>query len=136
MSTSGNGSDPGRGELSPEDREAFKRRADAIGKHLDEVQTRKAQRSPMSSDEQRARGNALGQAFKISVELVAGVVVGGFIGWVLDRQLGTKPWLFIVFLMFGFAAGMLNTIRSARRMQAQSEPMQRKAPSVKDDDED
>ena len=90
----------------------------------------------MSDEEQRARGSALGQAFKISVELVAGVVVGGFIGWVIDRQLGTKPWLFIVFLILGFAAGMLNTIRSARKMQASAESMQRKAPPVKGDAKD
>lgn len=136
MSSSGNGSDPRRGEMSPEDREAFKRRAEAIGKHLGEVQNRKSPTSTMSAEEQKARGTALGQAFKISVELVAGVAVGGFIGWFLDRQLGTKPWLFIVFLMLGFAAGMMNTIRTARQMQRKAEPMQRSAPSVKDDDEE
>ena len=135
MSSSGNGSDPRRGEISPEDREALKRRAEAIGKHLGEVQSRKSPTSSMSDEEQKARGSAMGQAFKISVELVAGVAVGGFIGWVIDRQLGTKPWLFIVFLVLGFAAGMLNTIRSARKMQASAEPMQRRAPSVKDDEE-
>ena len=133
MSGAGNGSsqdgsEPRRGEITPADREAFKRRAEALGKHLEEVKQR---REPMSREEQQARGSALGQAFKISVELVAGVAVGGFIGWAIDRQLGTKPWLFIVFLILGFAAGMLNTIRSARKMQAESEPMQRKAPSVK-----
>lgn len=136
MSSSGNGSDPRRGEISPEDREALKRRAEAIGKHLGEVQNRKSPSPSMSDAEQKARGAAMGQAFKISVELVAGVAVGGFMGWVIDRQLGTKPWLFIVFLVLGFAAGMLNTIRSARKMQASAEPMQRKAPSVKDDEEE
>lgn len=136
MSKAGDGSDgsaPQRGEISPVEREALRQRAEAIGKRLDDVQARKS--APMSAEDSRARGNALGQAFKISIELVAGVAVGGFIGWVLDRQLGTRPWLLILFLMLGFAAGMLNTIRSARRMQAQSEPMQRKAPSVKDDED-
>jgi ATP synthase protein I len=136
MSSSGEGSDQRRGEMSPEDREALKRRAEAIGKHLDEVQSRKSSSSASSEGDQKRHGAALGQAFRISVELVAGVVVGGFIGWVIDRQLGTKPWLFIVFVMLGFAAGMLNVIRSAQRMQAASEPMQRKAPSVKDKDDE
>lgn len=131
--SSGNGSEPGRGEISPAEREAFKRRAESLGKHLDEVKARKV---PMTAEEARARGSALGQAFKISVELVAGVGVGGFIGWALDRQLGTKPWLFVLFLMLGFTAGLLNVIRSARKMQAEAEPLQRKAKSVKDDDED
>ena len=79
----------------------------------------------------------MGQAFKISVELVAGVAVGGFIGWVLDRHVfGFKfPAMLMLFIILGFAAGMLNTICSARRMQAAAEPMQRKAPSVVDRDE-
>lgn len=131
--SSNDGSQPRRGELSPADREAFKRRAEALGKHLEEVKQR---REPMSREEQKVRGSALGQAFKISVELVAGVGVGGFIGWAIDRQLGTKPWLLVVFLILGFVAGMLNTIRSARRMQTAAEPMQRNAPSVKPDDDD
>lgn len=130
---SANGTDPDRGRLSPEERAAFQKRADQLGQRLDHA---KARRPEMSKAEQQARGNALGQAFKISVELVAGVVVGGAIGWFLDRQLGTRPWLLIVFLMLGFAAGMLNVIRSARQMQAKSESMQRTARSVSDDDED
>lgn len=78
----------------------------------------------------------MGQAFKIVAELVIGVGVGGFIGWALDRQLGTAPWLLIVFFLFGFAAGMLNVIRTARKMQAEAEPLQRAARPVKDDDDD
>lgn len=134
MSAEGKGPDPGRGEISPEDRAQFKRRADEIGKRLDEV---KARAAPQPSHDAASRGRALGQAFKIAVELVAGVGVGGFIGWVLDRQLGTAPWLFVLFLVLGFTAGMLNVIRTAKRMQAGAEPLQRAAPSVKDDaDED
>jgi ATP synthase protein I len=78
----------------------------------------------------------VGDAFKLAIELVVGVVVGTGMGWVLDRQLGTAPWFLIVFLLLGFAAGMSNLIRAARRMQAASEPLQRSAPSVPDDDDD
>ena len=39
--------------------------------------------------------------------------VGEFIGWLLDRWLGISPWAFIVFLLFGFAAGLINLMRSA-----------------------
>jgi len=128
-----NGSEPRRGEISPAEREALKQRADAIGKRLGEVNAR---RTTMSEEDRRARGSALGQAFKISVELVAGVAVGGFIGWTLDRLFNTRPWLLVLFLVFGFAAGLLNTIRTARRMQAGAEPLQRRAPSVKDDEDE
>src|SRR5215475_11617872 len=44
---------------------------------------------------------------------VAGVLVGAAIGWLLDRWLGISPWGLIVFLLLGFAAGVLNVMRAA-----------------------
>ena len=131
MSTDGKDLGPERGQMSPEDRDAFRRRASDLGSRLNEAQGRRAPQV-----DQAARGAAFGQAFKIAVELVAGVLFGGFIGWVLDRQLGTRPWLLIVFIILGFAAGMLNIIRTAQRMQATAEPLQRSAPSLRDDEDD
>jgi len=43
--------------------------------------------------------------------MVAGVGVGAFVGYWLDRWLGTSPWLLIVFFFLGSAAGMLNVYR-------------------------
>jgi ATP synthase protein I len=68
--------------------------------------------------------------------LVVGVVVGGGLGWALDKQFGTAPWLMIVLFILGFAAGLLNVVRSAQQTQAQNEPLQRAAPSVADDDDE
>jgi ATP synthase protein I len=124
--------DPERGSLTPEERDALRRRAAELGRRLDEVHARRA---PPPGDP-RVRGNALGMAFKILTELVVGVVVGGGMGWALDRWLGTAPWLLILFLLLGFAAGMSNVVRTARKMQAQVEPLQRSAPSVPDEDGD
>ena len=59
----------------------------------------------------------MGEAFKLGTELVAAVVVGTIIGFILDTWFGTKPWLIIVFFFIGSAAGMLNVIRTAKRMQ-------------------
>ncbi len=131
MAPSGNNTEPGHGELSPEEREAFRKRASDLGQKLDSV---KAQRGP--PPDHKARGAAYGQAMKIAVELVVGIVAGGFIGRLLDGQFGTTPWLLIVFLMLGFAAGLMNVIRSARRMQAEAEPLQRAAKPVTDDDDE
>jgi ATP synthase protein I len=69
-------------------------------------------------------------------ELLVGVGVGGFIGWALDRQLGTGPWLLVLFFILGFAAGMSNVIRSARIEQNKQQARQLASPSVTDDDED
>lgn len=78
----------------------------------------------------------MGQAFKIAIELVVGVLFGGLVGWFLDGYLGTRPWLLVLFLVLGFAAGLTNVVRTARRMQAAAEPLQRAAPSVDADEED
>lgn len=62
-----------------------------------------------------------GQAFKLSSEFIAGIAVGVGLGWVIDSLLGTSPWGLIIFLLLGFAAGVLNVLRSAG-MVAQSGP--------------
>ena len=59
----------------------------------------------------------MGKALKISTELVAAVVVGSIIGFILDGWFDTKPLLTICFFLMGVAAGMLNVFRSAKRMQ-------------------
>ncbi len=55
----------------------------------------------------------LGLAMRLAVEMVAALAVSVGIGWLLDGWLGTRPWLMIVFLVMGFAAGMLNVYRVA-----------------------
>ena len=59
----------------------------------------------------------MGNAFKLGTELVAAVAVGTIIGFILDSWFDTKPWLIIIFFFLGAAAGMLNVIRTANRMQ-------------------
>ena len=63
------------------------------------------------------RGSFMGSAFKLGTELVAAVGVGTIIGFILDSWFGTKPWLIIIFFFIGSAAGMLNVIRTANRIQ-------------------
>ena len=63
------------------------------------------------------KGIFLGNAFKLGTELVAAVIVGTIIGFILDNWFGTKPILIIVFFFFGAAAGIVNVIKTARKMQ-------------------
>ncbi len=61
--------------------------------------------------------SSLGTAFKMSTELIAHVSVGTIIGFILDETFGTKPWLILIFFFVGVIAGILNVIRSAKKMQ-------------------
>lgn len=68
--------------------------------------------------EDRPPSNVVGMAMRVGVELTAGLVVGGAVGWGFDVLFGTKPWLMLVFFLLGAAAGMLNVVRIARAMNA------------------
>ncbi|PKU23762.1 AtpZ/AtpI family protein [Telmatospirillum siberiense] len=56
----------------------------------------------------------MGLGFRIATELVAGIAVGTLLGYVLDGWLGTRPWLMVVFLFLGAAAGTMNVYRAAK----------------------
>ena len=55
----------------------------------------------------------MARGLRLSSELIAGVVVGAVIGWGFDRLLSTSPFGFIVFLLLGFVAGVVNVVRTA-----------------------
>jgi ATP synthase protein I len=90
-------------------------------KNLKEISTRLeiAKKNISSSDKNSEGSNAasMGKALKISTELVASVVVGSIMGFLLDNWFDTKPLLTICFFILGVAAGILNVFRSAKKMQ-------------------
>ena len=65
-------------------------------------------------------GAGLGAAWRISIEIVVAVVVCTGIGWALDYWFGTTPWLMLLFLFLGGAAGLSNAVRTALRMDAEA----------------
>jgi ATP synthase protein I len=70
------------------------------------------QPEPGSGDD-AAKASAMARGFRLSSELVAGVVVGAAIGWGFDHLLSTSPFGFIVFFLLGFVAGVVNVVRQA-----------------------
>ena len=108
-----------QGGISREDRKNFERRISSLDDKLDKVVSprEKAQRNDHSASKRTGRGMAYGM--RMATELVASVLVGGLIGYGLDYFLGTKPWLFLVFFILGFAAGIVNLMRAYKRMQAE-----------------
>lgn len=88
---------------------------DALSQRLRDLDRRigqvKPEVAPEIEPQDRRKGMAL--ALRLSADFVAGVLVGAAIGWGIDWLLGISPWGMIVFLLLGFAAGVLNVLRSA-----------------------
>jgi ATP synthase protein I len=60
---------------------------------------------------------ALGELSSIGIALVVATVIGLAGGYYLDRWLGTSPWLTLLGLLFGIAAGFVNLFRSIKRAE-------------------
>jgi ATP synthase protein I len=133
----GGGSGQRPGDLSPEERDAFKKRADALGQRLEDAKSQNTslpRGTSAGSTGSSDNGPALGKALRVSTELIGGIVVGSGLGWLIDKWAGTFPAFFIVLFLLGSAAGMMNVIRAGAAMK--TGPANPKAgPSVRDDDE-
>jgi ATP synthase protein I len=109
MSDGARGDDPGARSANEA---ALSARLRRLGERLDHAApARPSETRPASGP--TADPSALARGFRLSTELVAGVLVGAGIGWLLDRWLGTLPWGMFVFALLGFTAGVLNVMRSA-----------------------
>ena len=117
MAQPANESGKGRTDSDAGEGKRIEDRLSDLDARLGSVKTRK---TTGNDNEAERRGSALGLAFRLTTELVAGVVVGGLIGWQLDKWLDTSPVLLLVFFVLGVAAGILNVIRTAHEMQRKS----------------
>jgi ATP synthase protein I len=96
----------------PADEAALSARLKRLGERLDEVHpSRPPDSGPGASPP--ADSSAMARGFRLSTELVGGVLLGAALGWLLDRWLGSSPWGMIVLVLLGFAGGVLNVMRAA-----------------------
>jgi ATP synthase protein I len=95
----------------PADEAVLSARLRRLGERLEHKPGRPSDTEPGSRT--TSDPSAIARGFRLSTELVAGVLVGAAVGWLLDRVLGISPWGMIVFLLLGFAAGVLNVMRAA-----------------------
>ncbi|HEY5338750.1 MAG TPA: AtpZ/AtpI family protein [Rhizomicrobium sp.] len=105
-----------------------------LGARLDAAERKRA------TGDQRPPPTQASIAFRFGTEMIAGLLVGGGMGWGLDWLFGhfgfhTKPWLMIVFFVLGAAAGIRGVMRAANELNAQMAAAPA-APSVKQDDEE
>jgi ATP synthase protein I len=116
MAQGTNDSEDGSSNKSSSDEAARFARLGSLGHRLSEIRDSRNIRTDepgAGGGDGAARASAMARGFRLSSELIAGVVVGALIGWGFDRLLSTSPFGLIVFFLLGFAAGVLNVIRSA-----------------------
>lgn len=109
----------------PENQDLSARRA-----KLDAALAQKTGKKDQKVKNSASSDTGWGAAVKISSEFIGGVLVGAGIGYLLDSFAGTAPWGMIVFLMLGFAAGILNILRATGKV---AEPDNRMSSSTSDD---
>ena len=89
---------------------------DKLKELKDRIETAKSSNTPNTK---KNKESGAGFGFKISTEIIAALVVGVWIGLIVDKYLGTKPFGLIIFFIFGALAGFLNVYRVMRRIEKQ-----------------
>lgn len=89
---------------------------------LEDLERRIRAAREASRPQQRRRPEVRGltaaeMAWRMTIELVAGMLIGAAIGWGLDGIFGTRPVFLVVFVLFGVAAGIRTAMRSAEEMR-------------------
>ncbi|WP_422063654.1 AtpZ/AtpI family protein [Shimia sp.] len=75
---------------------------------------RKAQDPKPRADEHYSSAN---QAWRMVIEMVAGLGIGFGIGYALDSVFGTLPIFMVLFTLFGLAAGINVMMRTAKEIE-------------------
>jgi len=57
----------------------------------------------------------LAELASVGLILPSSIAVGLFMGYFLDRWLGTEPWLLLVFTVLGIASGLLSLFRALKK---------------------
>ena len=55
----------------------------------------------------------IGALSTVGFSFVLAVGLGAWFGWLIERWLGTSPWGFLIFFVFGLVAGVMNVYRTA-----------------------
>jgi ATP synthase protein I len=98
-----NGNEPGQDPVSAEDARLVS---------LDERLKAAHQAEQDRSGSGRGKpGKGYSQGNRVLSELIAGLAGGALIGWLLDRWLGTSPWLLLALMFLGTAVAFRNIIR-------------------------
>ena len=107
-----------------------KARLDALERRIKAA--RAAQEPPPPKDEHYSQANL---AWRMVIELVAGLAIGFGIGYGLDVLFGTMPLFLVLFILLGFAAGVKTMLRTAKEFQIPGNPGQGDKAGMRPEDE-
>ncbi len=114
---------------APEERSA---KLDELDRRIRAARDARAPKRGKAAD----KFTAAGMAWRMTLELVVGVMVGAAMGWGLDALFGTLPVFLVVFILLGFAAGIRTVMRSAdelRKIQAAQAADEKRAAQAADE---
>jgi len=96
---------------------ALNARRAALAEKLSQKARQASRAAPPESrhDNGRSGQSALAMGFRLSADFLSAVLVGGVLGLLLDKAAGLAPFGLLVFLLLGFAAGVMNILRSLGR---------------------
>lgn len=89
---------------------------DDLESRLVVARAREKQEGDVRKRSPRRSMKGLAMGMRLTVEFASGIAIGTGIGWGLDLWLGSRPWLMVVFLFLGGAAGVMNAYRAAKGM--------------------
>jgi len=64
----------------------------------------------------------LAELSSVVLMLPSSIIVGLFFGYVLDRWLGTRPWLLLIFTVLGIVSGLLSLFRALNKYNKDQSP--------------
>lgn len=109
---------------TPDEEAAMLQRLRQLGDEITDAGARRKQQAETQQEQQaqtQSRYANLARGFQLSGEFVAGILVGGVVGWGIDYFAGSSPWGLILCVLLGFGAGTLNVMRSAGVIARQGE---------------
>jgi ATP synthase protein I len=116
--------------------DAERDRLAALEKRIEVAKAAAAPRRSAQDDKHRQ----VQLAWRMVIELVAGLLIGLGVGYGLDSLFGTMPIFLVLFVLFGFAAGVKTMLRSAKEMQDKAvqavDPKANAARAADDEEED
>ncbi len=84
-------------------------RLDSLDKRLGRLQQAEARKA------RKRQGDPSWRAGQLVLSHLVGAPLGaGIVGWLLDRWLGTRPWLMLALLFVGFAVGVWDVLRISK----------------------